>query len=58
MLQNPCPVCDLPAGQACELCAESTSMFIRWLAKPEPACAPQQQEKINIASGEDVCLAY
>lgn len=55
-----CVVCNLPEGQTCEMCSGSESlmsyMYQELLPEPEPE-ARCVEAKVNIGSGEDVCLA-
>ena len=58
-----CVVCDLPEGQTCEMCEGNhmlmSHMYQEMLPDPadlEPACR-LVDTRINIGSGEDVCLA-
>lgn len=57
---NVCPVCEAPANAPCEMCAQSYTMFLNMLipgpVKPEPEMMDAPESKVNIGSGEDVCL--
>lgn len=58
-----CVVCNLPEAQMCEMCAGEPSLTKYLMLNveiPEPAVAiaeVQPDTRINIGSGEDVCLA-
>lgn len=60
MASKVCPVCDRSEHSPCEMCAESKAMFLKILIdktpKPE-AMKAEEVQKINIASGEDVCFS-
>lgn len=57
-----CVVCDLKYPKQCEMC-EGSNMLLDYMYQPkivEAKCRPVEPEpdtRINISSGEDVCLA-
>lgn len=55
-----CVVCNLPYPKQCDMCSGSPSLMdymYHEKTEPEAMCVPVECKKIDIGSGEDVCLA-